>query len=114
MPLLNITTSAEVRNADELCASLTPLLARALDKETSWVMVVVNPRATMTFGGSAAPACYAEVKNVGSLAPAEVEQLSKTLCAQLSKALDVPEERIYLEFTNVDGAMWGWNGSTFA
>ena len=24
-----------------------------------------------------------------------------------------PQQRIYIEFTNADGAMWGWNGGTF-
>ena len=67
----------------------------------------------MTFAGTSAPACYAEVKNVGSLSPEQVEKLSVVFCAALSNHLGVPQDRIYLEFTNADGAYWGWNGETF-
>jgi phenylpyruvate tautomerase PptA (4-oxalocrotonate tautomerase family) len=114
MPLLNITTSAAPTDRDRLFAELSPLLARALGKPETYVMIVLTPRAQMAFGGSAAPACYAELKNVGTLAPEEVERLSQTLCAALASGLGVPEDRIYIEFTNADGALWGWNGSTFA
>jgi hypothetical protein len=27
--------------------------------------------------------------------------------------LALPEDRIYIEFTNADGALWGFDGSTF-
>jgi hypothetical protein len=49
-------------------------------------MVLVNPRPDMTFGGTSAPACYAELKNVGKLSAAEVEALSAKLCAELAAA----------------------------
>jgi hypothetical protein len=32
----------------------------------------------------------------------------------LARALEVAPDRIYIEFTNADGALWGWNGTTFA
>jgi hypothetical protein len=69
----------------------------------------------MSFGADASrPACYAELKNVGTLSPGRCEQLSAILCRELSGGLDVSADRIYVEFTNADGALWGWNGTTFA
>jgi len=50
---------------------------------------------------------------VGTLSPDQVEKLSQVLCQELSAGLGVSSERIYIEFTNADGAMWGWNGGTF-
>jgi phenylpyruvate tautomerase len=114
MPLLNIFTAAEPP-ADRAAwlRDLSGRLSRALHKPESYVMVILNPRPEMLFGGTSAPACYAELKNVGQLAPAQVEALSKELCGELGRALDVPADRIYIEFTNADGALWGWDGSTF-
>jgi phenylpyruvate tautomerase len=88
-------------------------VAKAVGKPEQYVMVIVNPRPEMTFGGSGEPACYAELKNVGQFSTAEVEALSRTLCAELGAGLRVPQDRIYIEFTNADGALWGWDGSTF-
>jgi len=114
MPLLNLFTSAELP-ADRAAwlGQLSVLLAKALDKPEEYVMVIANPRPEMTFGGTGDPACYAELKNVGRLSAAEVETLSGQLCQALSAALGVTGDRIYIEFTNADGALWGWDGTTF-
>jgi phenylpyruvate tautomerase len=116
MPLLQIFTSAHP--ADEhkrahLLKSLSALVARLLSKPEGYVMISLPAHADMSFAGGSAPACYAELKNVGTLSPDKVENLSKVLCQELSAGLGVPQERIYIEFTSADGAMWGWNGGTF-
>jgi phenylpyruvate tautomerase len=114
MPLLALFTSAPPPpDAGPLLGELSALLARELDKPESYVMVSLTPRPQMIFGGSTAPACYAELKNVGTLSAARIELLSGTLCDRLSRGLGVPPDRIYIEFTNADGALWGWNGGTF-
>jgi len=46
-------------------------------------MISLAARAEMSFGGSSAPACYAELKNVGTLSPDQAENLSKILCQEL-------------------------------
>lgn len=118
MPLLSLLTSAApplpgVRA--KLFAHLSALLARELDKPESYVMVALAPRADMSFGGDArTPCCYAELKNVGTLSADRVAELSNVLCRELAAGLGVPPDRIYIEFTNADGALWGWNGETFA
>jgi phenylpyruvate tautomerase len=114
MPLLNVFTSAELpAERTAWLKKLSALLAQALDKPEQYVMVLVNPRPDMTFGGTSAPACYAELKNVGTFSAPQVEALSRRLCEELSAGLGVPTDRIYIEFTSADGALWGWDGSTF-
>jgi phenylpyruvate tautomerase len=116
MPLLNLFSSA--KQPDEaalsrLLQSFSRLLAAELGKPERYVMVGLAPRMEMTFGGSRAPACYAELKNVGQLEDDKVEALSAVLCDAIAKGLDLPRERIYIEFTNADGALWGFDGGTF-
>jgi phenylpyruvate tautomerase len=118
MPLLSLTTSAAPPTpaaTAAIFAHFTRLLARELDKPEAYVMVILNAGAAVSFGGDAlAPACYAELKNVGTLQPAHVAALSRQLCADLERLLGVEQDRIYIEFTNADGALWGWNAETFA
>ena len=116
MPLLQVFTSAhpaDEHKRAQLLKSLSALVARLLSKPESYVMISLAARTEMSFAGSGAPACYAELKNVGTLSPGQAKNLSKVLCQELSAGFGIPEERIYIEFTNADGAMWGWNGGTF-
>jgi phenylpyruvate tautomerase len=118
MPLLSLLTSAQPLDPDargRLFADLTRVLASELDKPVEYVMVALAPRAELSFAGDAAtPALYAEMKNVGTLSPAQVARLSRRLADELGPRLGVRPERMYIEFTNADGALWGWNGETFA
>ncbi len=117
MPLLHLCTSSppmdEPKRA-QLLKGLSTLVARLLGKPERYVMIGLAAREEMSFAGSNAPACYAELKNVGTLTPEQTEELSRVLCQELSRGLGVAQDRIYIEFTNADGAMWGWNGGTFA
>lgn len=117
MPLLSLLTSASPPTPParaKLFADLTALLARELGKPAEYVMVALAARAELSFAGdAAAPALYAELKNVGTLSPERVAALSRLLTAELAARLEVAPARIYIEFTNADGALWGWNGETF-
>lgn len=117
MPLINVYTSApppaEARAA-ALLRTLSKTLASELGKPESYVMTCLVPKTAMTFGGSDAPACYAEIKNIGALSRETTTRLSKVLCGLLSKELDVPQARIYLEFVCLEPHLFGFDGETFA
>jgi phenylpyruvate tautomerase len=116
MPLIQIFTSAP-KPAPALCEVLLRDLSRTLSshfqKSEEWVMTCLVPDLEMTFAGTTAPACFAAVKNVGELPPERATRLSQELTERLSRGLGVPKERVYLEFTEAKGRLWGWNGETF-
>jgi hypothetical protein len=117
MPLINVFTSKTPpapERVDALLLNLSRTLARELGKPESYVMTCLNPPTRMTFGGSDAPACYAEIKNIGELSQDTTARITKTLCQLLSSELDVPQNRIYLEFTCTAPHLFGFNGETFA
>ena len=117
MPLLSIVCSAvpPPPRRGEILAGLSRLLARELEKPEGYVMVSIAQPLALSFGADATrPACYAELKNVGTLPAERFEHLSAVLCRELAAALAVAPDRIYIEFTNASGAQWGWNGTTFA
>ena len=82
-------------------------------KDERWVMVTVRGGEAMLFGGSDEPCVYMELKSLG-LEASEAEALSSGLCRFVVSALGVAAERVYVEMSSPDGALWGWNGSTFA
>jgi len=116
VPLVKVITSAELDETDDpedLLRELSKLVAVQTGKDEDWVMTCMLPGVPMTFGGMSEPACYVEVKNIGGFTREQSKVLSDLLCAVLSRWLDVPTTRIYIEFAAVEGHLWGWDSSTF-
>lgn len=114
MPLLKITTSMPAARDDgKLLANLSQLCADRLGKPEAYVMTAIEHPSLMTFGGTTEPACYVELKNIGRFSPELTEQLSAELCERLSSGLGVAKNRIYIEFTDAEGYLWGHDGETF-
>lgn len=114
MPLLKVTTSIPpAREHGKLLANLSKLCADRLGKPESYVMTAIDHPALMTFAGTTEPACYVELKNVGRFTGELTQRLSAELCERLSTGLGVAKNRIYIEFTDADGYLWGHDGETF-
>jgi hypothetical protein len=116
MPLLQIQSSTLSRASvpEGLLQTLSAELARELGKPENYVMVTISPATQMLFGGTSEPACFAALKNIGSFTPAQTERLSALLCSRLGEALGVAQSRIYIEFVDARGHLWGHDGTTFA
>ncbi len=116
MPLINVFTSAGPLADDQagaLLKKLSALLARHLHKPEGYVQTCLVPRAAMTFAGTQEPSCYVEVKSIGGLTPQATKTLSREFGATLQQGLGVPQERMYLVFSDVPAQLWGHNGDTF-
>jgi phenylpyruvate tautomerase PptA (4-oxalocrotonate tautomerase family) len=116
MPLVQVFTSAPSPAAETskaLLGDLSKLLAARFGKPERWVMTSLQPGVAMTFGGTPAPAAFVAVRNVGKMTPDDTSTLSRELCDRLAPALGVARDRIYVEFGDAVGYLWGWNGDTF-
>jgi phenylpyruvate tautomerase PptA (4-oxalocrotonate tautomerase family) len=115
MPLIQVFSSVALPpdRVAPLLRKLSSTLAAHLQKPERYVMTRLAPAAPMTFGGSDGPACYAEVKNIGSMTPEQTSKLSAAITTELSAALGVPADRTYIEFCDAKPHLWGYDGSTF-
>jgi phenylpyruvate tautomerase len=114
MPFLKITTSVpSSREQSKLLANLSQLVADRLGKPESYVMTAIDHPSLMTFGGTTDPTCYVELKNIGRFTAELTERLSAELCERLSSGLGVAKNRIYIEFSDAVGYLWGHDGETF-
>lgn len=116
MPLIKVQTSAtapEPTAVEGLLKTLSAKLARHLGKPESYVMTAFEPEVAMTFAGTTDPVCYVEIKSIGSMNPTQTKAMSQDFCLVINDKLGVPVNRIYIEFADAKGTMWGWNGSTF-
>jgi phenylpyruvate tautomerase PptA (4-oxalocrotonate tautomerase family) len=116
MPLIKVQTSVTAPDKAEvegLLKNLSGMLAQHLGKPESYVMTAFEPGVAMTFAGTVDPVCYIEIKSVGNMSSGQTKTMSEEFCQQINKTLGVPKNRIYIEFADAKGSMWGWNGSTF-
>lgn len=114
MPYLAVQTNLELP-ADKVknfVNSASKLIASALSKPERYVMVELNVGLSMSFAGSDAPLAYVELKNIG-LSPGALGSLSAKISEFLEAELQIAPDRVYIEFTNINGSYWGFNKGTF-
>jgi len=114
MPYIKIQSAAPIQEQDKaaLLKDASKLLAGLLGKPESYVMTAYQGAEAMTFAGDDSPCAFLEVKSIG-LPQSATASLSKELCDLVSGYLNIPTNRVYIEFANAPGAMWGWDGRTF-
>lgn len=112
MPLLEITTNINIENAQAIALKASKLTAELLGKPESFVMVKVHPKQILSFGGHNDPAAHIKLKSLG-LPEARTAELSAALCEFMHTVLNIHSDRIYIEFSNPERHMWGWDNGTF-
>jgi phenylpyruvate tautomerase PptA (4-oxalocrotonate tautomerase family) len=114
MPLLKLETAVvlpeEKRKA--LLAALSKTVAETIGKPEQYVMVTVS-QAAMLMAGNPGDAAFVDIRSIGGLTSDVNRKLSQKVCKLLNDSLGIPENRVYLNFTDVEASNWGWNGSTF-
>ena len=111
MPLVTIrTSSVDVSDDIGFMKELSKELSSLTGKPESYVMTTFDKDVSMTFAGTTDPACYVEVKSIGSLNPSQISQSLSTI---IESWTGVSKSRIYIQFEDVSPSNWGFNGSTF-
>ncbi len=112
MPYLEINTNTTIDNCSAIAEQVSKLAADILGKPESYVMVKVSPEQTLLFAGSDAPAAHIKLKSLG-LPENNTAEFSEKLCSFLSGQLGIDGSRVYIEFSNPERHMWGWDSKTF-
>ena len=110
MPLLNISTNKKIRDEKMLLAKSSDFISTLLNKSENFVMIKLTHSLSMYFGGNDELCTFIEIKSIGSLNPSK---MSKPICEFFSTELEIPTERIYISFIDVDSNQWAWNNKTF-
>jgi phenylpyruvate tautomerase PptA (4-oxalocrotonate tautomerase family) len=114
MPLLKLETTVvlteEKRSA--LLAALSKAVAEGIGKPEQYVMVTLSPAAIL-MSGKAGDAAFVDVRSIGGLSGDVNRRLSQRVCQVLEDSLHIAPNRVYLNFSNVEGRNWGSDGSTF-
>jgi len=114
MPYIKIETNIKLDHSkeQELLKDLSEFLAALLNKSEEHVMLSVSHDTPILFGKSSEPAAYVELKSM-AITEEICGVLSEKICGFLKGRLDIIPSRIYIEFSTINGKMFGCNSKTF-
>jgi len=111
MPLMSIETNQPLDNKETL-ASLSSAVSSLLSKPESYVMLKFEHNTDMLFAGTDQPLAHIKLKSLG-LPEDRTQLFSADICELMQQHFKIPADRIYIEFSNPERHLWGWNSSTF-
>jgi phenylpyruvate tautomerase len=114
MPYVKVQINREIPSTQSgpVLSLISKRIAKELGKPEQYVMAELTGNPAMIFAGTAEPAAYVELKSIG-LPSAVLSQLSKSFSGLLHEHFGVEPGRVYIEFIDIKGSHWGWNGGTF-
>lgn len=114
MPILRLETTVALSEEKRklLLSSLSKTVAETIGKPEQYVMIATG-QLGMLMSGRAGEAAFVDIRSIGGLNGDVNRKLAQKVCQLLKDTLEIPQDRVYLNFTDVQAANWGWNGSTF-
>lgn len=113
MPVLSINTNIKIdKDMSQALGELSQLCARFLDKPEQYVMVQINDEQNLIFAGSSDAAASCSLTSLG-LTDEHTREYSEAICSYLDDHLNIPANRIYIEFKSPERRFFGWNKGTF-
>ncbi|MCX4188894.1 phenylpyruvate tautomerase MIF-related protein [Methylophaga sp. OBS3] len=111
MPYLNIVTNQTIEDEAALLKVASQTVAKASGKPESYVMIAIEQKASMSFGGSTEPAAILDYRSLGL--PSDRRAFSDALCTMIEQQIGVSGSRTYISMTDSERQNWGWDHSTF-
>ena len=114
MPYFSIETNQTVDPASnqDLMKKTSAFIAELLGKPESYVMIAIKPGTPLIFSGSDEPAAFVRLKSIG-LPKERCTEFSEKICSYVEQELEVPPERVFIDFKVLERDLFGWNGKTF-
>ena len=115
-PTLLIQTSQSFNDNVKKSAFLkecSSTISKILGKPEEYVMISYKHSDGMYFNGSEDPAAFCNIFSIGKIGPDYNPKVSSAVCQLLSNHLNVPSNRVYIQFFDSDASNFGYDGSTF-
>lgn len=114
MPYFKLETNRELNDEarKDLLKKLSGFVAAMLGKPENYMMLALHQATPMMFAGDTEPCAFVELKSIG-LPKERCSADTKAICDFLEAECGIAADRVYIEFCNIDGKIFGWNRETF-
>lgn len=113
MPHLRILTNKSLSEykTEETIKKASSIVAEMLQKDESSVMVTIQDKEKMTFGGTTDYTAYLHLESIGF--KESPNTLAGKLCDFAEQQMGISQDRVYVNFEDLNRELYGWNGKTF-
>lgn len=113
MPVLTVNTNIKLeKDLKATLKQLSELCSKTLAKPENYVMIQINDQQNLLFAGTDEPAASCSLTSLG-MTDQNTAEYSNQICQFLETHLQIPSDRIYIEFKAPERSLFGWNKSTF-
>lgn len=114
MPFLKLSTNKQLSRdkKQQLLRDLTALLSKDLNKPEKYIMIDCEDDKDIVFANSEDLLVFMELRSI-RLPEDKTGELSKSLSNFVKNNLEIPADRIFINFFNIQPHMWGFNAGTF-
>ena len=115
MPYFSIETNKQIDGAanTELMKKATGFLAEMMGKPGHVIMVTIKPGKPYVFGGTDDPTAFVQIKAV-ALEKNKCPEYSRKVCDFLEAEINIPSDRVFIEYIDIDPTIFGFNENTLA
>lgn len=113
MPYIELKTDKKISEAlsEELIREFGEAIKTFPGKTERYLMVNVEGECAIAFAGKIGNCCMVSVDLLGSATDEVYEKMTKLTCALVSRVLEIPEDRIYVKYSEYKH--WGCDGFNF-
>ena len=113
MPYFSIETNKSIdkSSTQELMGLTSTFISELVGKPEQVLMVSIKPDTPLIFAGNDSPVAFVRLKSIG-LPKDRCSEFSESICGFVEKELGIPQDRVFIDFIELDGKMFGWNGKT--
>jgi len=114
MPLLKVQLTEELSGEKKslMHTGLCEIVSKVLAKPVSYIMVIIE-KTDISMAGQCGNASYIELRSIGGITSKNTAAITEMVTNYVNKETGIPSERIFINFSDIPGSLWGWNGSTF-
>uniref|UniRef100_A0A2P2HX69 L-dopachrome isomerase n=1 Tax=Hirondellea gigas TaxID=1518452 RepID=A0A2P2HX69_9CRUS len=114
MPELVINTNvSKDKVTTDVLLKLSKIFCTTIGKPEQYCTVRVVPDQLMTFSGSTDACAQASIMSIGRLGVEENKLHSAAIFTAVEQLLGVPQDRMYITFTDKPSSEVGYKGTTF-
>ena len=111
MPYFKIETNKKLDVTTDFLNKISEFTSTLLGKPEKKIMISICSEAKMMLDKSTEPLAYIQLKSIG-LPPEKCGQYSKSICEFIESEIGIRPDRLYIDFSNIEGSMFGFDKKT--
>ncbi len=111
MPLAKIQCTKEI--TDETLQSISDIIKYTTRKEESHIMVTADLTTSFCMNREGGDGAFIDIRGVGGFSQSINSDISKQISTLLVDTLNINPQRIFFNFTNLEGSFWGHSEGTY-